>query len=123
MTTSPASRSAEPAGRPRTAPIASADAPRRRSRTRSLTPAPVRTGSRSGAVMRKGAALRGPMELASEQERREAIAAARANGVEYVERDGRTFTLLHLPAELEPGRRRDVPAPVRSHSWTGRAVA
>jgi hypothetical protein len=25
------------------------------------------------------------------------VAAARANGVEYVERDGRTFTVLHLP--------------------------
>jgi hypothetical protein len=80
-------------------------------------PVTTRTGSRSGArQIRRGGHLLGPMEFAAAERRREAIEAARANGVEYVERDGRTFTLLHLPAELEASQQRDMSEPVRPHA-------
>jgi hypothetical protein len=59
----------------------------------------------------------GKRTAATAERSREAIELARRNGVEYVEREGRTFTLLHLPAELSPGRWRDVPVPVRPHRW------
>jgi hypothetical protein len=52
-------------------------------------------------------------ELDRREERRALIAAARANGVEQVIRDGRVYTLVHLPAveriAATPDRPSDAP--------------
>jgi len=42
--------------------------------------------------------LLGREQIADAEARRELLAELRANGVEYVERDGRTFTVLRLPS-------------------------
>jgi hypothetical protein len=39
-------------------------------------------------------------DLEAAEERRQLLAELRANGVEYVERDGQTFTVLRLPDQL-----------------------
>jgi hypothetical protein len=41
-------------------------------------------------------------ERAAAEQRRVMIAAARANGISYEQRDGRTYAVLHLPAEAAP---------------------
>ena len=42
------------------------------------------------------------MEIADEQETVDGLLQARANGVEYVDRDGRTFAVLHVPDGYAP---------------------
>jgi hypothetical protein len=82
-------------------------------------PAPLRDTSRTTARPTP-TTPRGRSKLVSASEReqaeraREQIEAARRNGVEYVERDGRRFVVLHLPGPEPRALTARVPAKPRA---------
>ena len=57
--------------------------------------------STPSARRRNGMTLQANEAKVAAEERRRMLAELRANGVEHVERDGRTYTLLRLPGPEE----------------------